>query len=84
MNIQNALLPHKHVRFCDSLIGLAGFVLGLLDEPRTIDEIMAMLEKNSTKWPGRFSFSYTLLAVDVLYALNQVVLVDGDRIVRAC
>ena len=82
MNIRTALFPHKHVRFCDSLIGLAGFVLGFLDEPRTIDEIMVLLAKNSEKWPGHFSFAYTVLALDILYALKQIELTDGDRIIR--
>jgi hypothetical protein len=82
MNIQTALFPHKHVRFCDSLIGLAGFILNFLDEPRTVDEIMVLLAKNREKWPGHFSFSYTVLALDILYALKQIKLTNGDRVVR--
>jgi hypothetical protein len=64
------------------LIGLAGFILNLLDEPRTIDEIMVLLTKSREKWPGYFSFSYTVLALDVLYALKQVELINGDRVAR--
>jgi hypothetical protein len=82
MNIQSALLPHKHVKFRDSLVGLAGFILSFLDEPLTIDEIMVLLTKNREKWPGYFSFSYTVLALDILYALKQVKLINGDRVVR--
>jgi hypothetical protein len=61
---------------------LAGFILSLLDEPYTIDEIMVLLAKNKENWPGRFSFSYVLLAIDVLYALKQVMLVNGERIAK--
>jgi hypothetical protein len=64
------------------LIGLAGFILSFLDEPRTVDEIMVSLAKSREKWPGYFSFSYTVLALDILYALKQVELINGDRVVR--
>jgi hypothetical protein len=64
------------------LVGLAGFILSLLDEPRTIDEIMVLLAKSSEKWPGHFSFSNTVLALDILYALKQIKLTNGDMVIR--
>jgi hypothetical protein len=82
MNIQTALLPHKHIPFSRSLIGIAGMLLTLLDEPRTLDELMAAAATRRKDWPNPPSFTDALLAVYVLYAIKQIHLVQGDRIQR--
>lgn len=82
MNIQTVLLPHKHVRFCDSLIGLAGFIRGLLTEPRTLDELWALLDRDNSGWLTRPSFTHVVLAVDILFALKQIELTNGNRLRR--
>lgn len=33
------ILPTKHIRVADSLLGIGGYVLSILDEPKTLDEI---------------------------------------------
>ena len=80
MNIQTAILPHKHVRFSESLIGIAGFVRTRLDQPRTIDELWAVMESEGTDWPSRPSFTQLVLAVDVLFAIRQVRSAPDGRI----
>jgi hypothetical protein len=80
MIIQNALLPHKHVRFCDSILALAGYLRQLLVEPRTIDELWTLVDRDNSGWPARPSFSHIVLAVDVLFAIGQVKVYQGCRI----
>ena len=82
MNIQTLLLPHKHVRFCNSLIGLAGFVLRLLNEPRTLDELWALIDRDNSDWYSRPPFEHVVLAVDILFAIGQIELVHDNRIRR--
>lgn len=80
MSIQTALIPHKHVRFSDSIIGLSGYLRRLLAEPRTLDELWAQLDRDVSGWHSRPSFTHMVLAVDVLYAIGAVHLVGDGRI----
>ena len=81
-NIQTILIPHKHVRFCESLIGLAGFLRGLLDEPRTLDELWALVDRDNSGWLNRPSFYNMVLAINILFALKQIELTSSNRIRR--
>jgi hypothetical protein len=75
MTSQLALLPNKHVRFCDSLLGLAGHVRVLLSQPRTVDELWTLMESDM-----RPRFEYLLLSIDVLFALKQLTFSDTGRL----
>jgi hypothetical protein len=72
MNIPTALLPHKHVRFSESIVGVAGLVRRQLEQPRTIDELWAIVESEGSLWPTQPSFTQLILAVDLLFAIKQV------------
>jgi hypothetical protein len=72
MSIQTALLPHKHVRFSDSIIALAGLVRSRLVEPMTVDELWSDVSRRPADWPGKPTFTHVVLALDVLFALGQV------------
>ncbi|XOF33102.1 MAG: ABC-three component system middle component 6 [Candidatus Electrothrix sp. YB6] len=78
MNIQMILAPHKHVRFCDSLVGLAGFLRGLLSQPRTLDELWSLIDRDNSGWLSRPPFEHLILAVDILFALQQIEVVDSN------
>jgi hypothetical protein len=80
MTSQLALLPNKHVRFCDSLLGLAGHVRVLLSQPRTVDELWTLMESDNSSWPMRPRFEYLLLSIDVLFALKQLTFSDTGRL----
>lgn len=80
MNIQSSLLPHKHVRFCDSIIGIAGLVRSLLTEPMTVDEIWAALHQRAFYWPSTPTFTSILLGIYVLFALGQIELLENGRL----
>jgi hypothetical protein len=78
MNIQAALIPHKHVRFCDSVIALAGFIRTLLAEPRTIDELWTIMAQDNSGWLSHPPFEYLVYAIDTLFALKQIEMIEGD------
>ena len=80
MNIQSALLPHKHVRFCESLVALAGYLRPMLSEPRTTDELWSMVQTHGGSWPNRPSFTQVILALDVLFAIGELRLVEDERL----
>lgn len=76
MNIRSQLLPHKHIRFSESLIGLAGFVRQLLKEPRSIDELWEILNQDKSGWLYKPTFDQVVIAVVILFALGQ--LIEGE------
>lgn len=82
MNIRTALLPHKHVRFSESTVALAGLVRELLTEARTVDELWVLIDQKRTEWPAKPSFTDIILAVDVLFAIKQVKAVSEGRVGR--
>lgn len=81
MNIQTALLPHKHVSFSQSLIGIAGLLLRFLSEPRSVDELWA-LTKSIEGWPSKPSFSEVVLSLDLLFCVGQISMFTDGRVQR--
>lgn len=78
------LIPHKHIRFSESLLLLAGFVrTHLLDRPQTLDELWARLHslRKEHTWLDNVSFSGLVLAVDVLFAIGQIESINDDYII---
>ncbi|AIA55701.1 ABC-three component system middle component 6 [Acidithiobacillus caldus] len=80
-HLELAVAPHEHIRFADSLVGLAGYVRTLLaDAPRTLDELLAQLERPDSLLPSRPDMGELALAVTLLYAIGAARLTDGDRV----
>jgi hypothetical protein len=82
MSIQTALLPHKHVRFSESTLAVAGRIRTLLVEPRSVDELWSMVSHNADRWPSKPSFTQLVLALDVLYALGEIGATEDGRVFR--
>jgi hypothetical protein len=80
MNILTALLPHKHVKFSESLIALAGIIRDKLHEPRSVDEIMVILDKERAlkKKPD---FTQVIMALNILFTIHQIQSVSDGRVV---
>ena len=78
MTIQAALIPHKHVRFCDSIVALAGFVRTLLSEPRTVDELWTIVAQENSGWLTKPPFEYLVYAINTLFALKQIEMIQDD------
>lgn len=82
MKIQAALLPHKHIKFSDSIIALAGFARSLLDQPKSIDELWVEIMKNANQWVTKVTFTHLVLAIDVLFAIKQIESISNGRLIR--
>lgn len=79
------LLPSKHVRIGESLLGLGSVVLSMLRKPRSLDslwsELRAMQKKNAL--PVRHRLDDLVLTLGMLYSLGLVELRDDGRVSRA-
>ncbi|WP_431356442.1 ABC-three component system middle component 6 [Enterobacter roggenkampii] len=84
MNIQAMLLPHKHVRFCNSLIAIAGYIRTLIDGPVSIEELWTKVERKSKSTIITPSLTQFMLAVDILFCIKQITLDNENRIMPIC
>ncbi|OTA19220.1 hypothetical protein Xbed_02617 [Xenorhabdus beddingii] len=64
------LLPHKHIRFANSLIAIAGYIRRFLDEPRSLDELWVLVNEDHDYALIKPSFTQLILAVDILFAIQ--------------
>lgn len=67
------IMPNKHVAPRDSLIGLAGRLLRHVGRPRTVSALWERVRDRE----GVRSFDRFVLAVDLLFVMGVVELVDG-------
>lgn len=79
-NITTALLPHKHVRFCDSIVALAGYCKRFLGQPRTMDELNALINNVDEPWLGKPTFTHIVFAVYLLFSIGIVECLSDGRI----
>jgi len=82
MNTHSQLIPHKHLRFTDSLIGLAGFIRSQLNEPHTPDELWTLLDRDNSGWLAKPTFEQLILSIDILFALKQIKLTRSGQVAR--
>jgi len=80
MIIQTALLPHKHVKFSESTLAIAGRIRQLVAEPRSVDELWSLINHND--WPRTPSFTQLVLAIDLLFAIKQIAATRDGRVYR--
>lgn len=73
MKIQSALVPHKHVRFAGSLIGIAGYVRQFLDTPVSIDGLWARIQADQNPL-FKIDFTQLVFSLDILMFLQEVYL----------
>jgi hypothetical protein len=78
------LLPAKHIKLSESLIGLSGFVLERLDKPRTVDALWSELgvAVDRNEYPAYHSFENLVLALGFLYSIDLIQLDDSGKISR--
>ena len=80
------ILPSKHIRFSESLLGLGGIVLSIIKEPKTIDEIwFKFSEINNTKegFPAYHNFDNIVLALNYLFLLGALSIDKNGKIHNA-
>ena len=78
------LLPDKHVRLAESLLGLAALVLAALDRPLTFDRLMGRLapQFETPDWPAFHTAETVSLALCFLYAVGAVDVTEDGELVR--
>lgn len=78
------LLPEKHIRISESILGLGGFVLSSLDHPKTVDTVWEELQKARSlgEFPSYHSFENLVLAVDFLFAIGTVITLQNGKLTK--
>lgn len=78
------VLPDKHIRFSESLLGLGALVLESLDVPKGIDALWDELhsQMGGNEFPAKHSFDNLVLTVDILFAIRAITLHRNGRLVR--
>lgn len=78
------LLPDKHIRIAESLLGLGTFVLEALNTPRTLDDLWAALQRDvkDGTYPAHQTFENLVLSIDVLFAMGAVRMIDSGALQR--
>jgi hypothetical protein len=68
------ILPAKHIRISECLLGLGAQLLDQLSEPITVEAIWEEFQKvnNTRSFPAYHSFDELILALDFLYLINAI------------
>lgn len=81
MKIQMSLLPHKHVRFANSLVGTAGYVRQFIsDAPISIDGLWAKIQADNNKL-FKIDFTHLIYSLDVLIIIKEIK-VDSSSLIH--
>jgi hypothetical protein len=73
------ILPSKHLKNCESLMGLASILINEIDKTISIEELWDKFEKinNTEKCPTFHSFDNFVLSIDLLFLLDKVQLFEN-------
>lgn len=78
------LMPQKHINLSESLIGIGGFVLGIVkNKEKTIDTIIKEVEKliDNTKNKKIYNnVDNIMLSIDYLYSIGAIDIDENGRI----
>ncbi|HAF27687.1 MAG TPA: hypothetical protein DCG75_01445 [Bacteroidales bacterium] len=80
------ILPSKHIRFSESLLGLGGVILNIINEPKTIDEIwfkFSEINNNKRVFPAYHNFDNVVLALNYLFVVGAVSIDKNGKIKNA-
>jgi hypothetical protein len=68
------LMPDKHIRWSESLLGLSVYVLEQLAQARTVDQVWECLQTDiqNGRYPASHSFENLVLSLDALYAIGAI------------
>jgi len=77
------ILPSRHIKNCESLIGLASILLNLFGDKITVENLWNEFQKinNSVACPTNHSYDNFILSIDLLFLLEKVEIAD-DNIVK--
>lgn len=79
------ILPSKHIKLSESFIGLSGFLLKLLKEPITIDDLWVKFQKvnNTALYPAYHSFDNVVLGLNLLFSMGAIDIDEQGKIYYA-
>ena len=79
------ILPSKHIKLSESFIGLGGYLLQLLKEPMTIDDLWVKFQKvnNTTMYPAYHSFDNVVLGLNLLFLVGAIDIDEKGKIYYA-
>lgn len=80
------ILPSKHIRFSESLLGLGAIVLSIINEPKSIDEIWfkySEVNNRKNKFPAHHNFDHIVLALNYLFVIGAVSIDNSGKIYNA-
>jgi hypothetical protein len=80
------ILPSKHIRFSESLMGLGGILLSLINEPKSVDEIWfkySEINNSKRKFPAYHNFDNVILALNYLYLIGAIEINTNGKIQNA-
>jgi hypothetical protein len=68
------LLPDKHIRIAESILGLSALVFVTLEKPLPFDKLMTVLAQKfeTPEWPAFHNAETVALALCVLYSSGLV------------
>ena len=76
------ILPSKHIKLSESFIGISGFLLKLLKEPMTIDDLWTKFQKvnNTPLYPAYHSFDNVVLGLNLLFSIGAIDIDEKGKI----
>ena len=77
------LLPDKHIRIAESILGVAGLVVATIKQPTSLDELMVKLSPvfDTPKWPASHGVESVVMALCFLNSIGVVdVTATGDLV----
>jgi len=78
------ILPAKHIKFSQSLLGLGGLILSFLNKPMTIDEVWIKYSNTSKiKFPGYHDFDNIVLAINLLFLIGSIKMNEKGELYHA-
>jgi hypothetical protein len=68
------LMPDKHIRLCESILGLAAFILQSLSAPKTLDTLWDDLQiaRSNGNFPAYHTIDNLAISVSFLYAIDAI------------
>lgn len=80
------ILPTKHIKLSESLLGFGGTLLSLLTKPQSVDELWYTYSEANKKYkilPAYHNFENLVLALDYLYLIGAVKIDNEEKIHHA-
>lgn len=79
------IFPSKHVNLYDSILGLAGVLIGLLNRPISVDVLWTKfnLINNTKNCPSYHGHKDFVLALDMLFSMGAI-RIDEEFNIHLC